>query len=158
MINIRVAAVLLSAVLSGSCTHTPRTTNVAAEYIIIGPGGGFRPPTGTYYLLTGSSLTADTAVSLVAPPSTLKGFTFNFQPPASKYEAVKGALSEVPSELLMNNHAAIGIDKSHVDGGYTVVRARIGGTDYDWKLHDDLGSASGPIKSFAGHLREVFKN
>ncbi len=139
-----------------ACTHKPRTSVVPAEYIVIGPGGGFRPPVGTYYLLSASQLLADTAVNLNFPPASVSGFHFTYTPPISKYYAVKNVLNEVPSELLRANHAEIGIDMQPVDGGYTVIRAKIGGHDYDWKFHDNLGSASTEIKQFMDNVRKVF--
>ncbi|MCD6012486.1 MAG: hypothetical protein K0Q79_2348 [Flavipsychrobacter sp.] len=150
---------LVTLVLAGSfvaCTHKPRTYNVAADYMVIGPGGGFRPPMGTYYYLTGSQLLADTNVNLNFPPANVSGFHFTYTPSISKYDAVKNVLKEVPSELLNANHSEIGIDMQPVDGGYTIIRAKIAGTDYDWKFHDNLGNASDDVKQFMDKVRVVF--
>ncbi len=156
MINIRVAAVLLSAVLSVSCTHSPRTTNVAAEYIIIGPGGGFRPPIGTYYYLSSTQLLADTAVVLYNPPSDITLFKFDSVLPSAKHAAVKDVLTVIPWEILANNHGEFGISTAAVDGGYTVVRTSINGIDYDWKFHDKLDNASVEVKQFMEKVKVIF--
>lgn len=153
----RITSIFLLASCFVACTHKPRSYNVAADHMIIGQGGGFRPPVGTYYLLTGSQLLADTLVNLYFPPTKAAGFNFTYTPPLTKYEAVKNVLKEMPSELLGANHAEFGIDMQPVDGGYTIIRAKIGTTDYDWKFHDNLDNSSSEIRQFMGKIQEVFK-
>lgn len=139
-----------------SCTHNTGGYKVTGDYMIIGPGGGFRPPIATFYLLTGDQLRADTSVIYYDPPADISQFHFDSALPASKHLAVKDVLTNIPSELLGLNHADIGTSNVAADGGYTLVRAKVGGTLYEWKFHDDLTWSSGSIRHFVSDLNVVF--
>jgi hypothetical protein len=140
-----------------SCTHKTSVLSTSADYMIIGPGGGFRPPVGTYYYLSPTQLLADTTVYLPAPPTTLSGFSFNTTMPPAKFTAMGSILNEIPSSVLPLNHTEIGVSRVAVDGGYTVVRAKIGSTIYDWKFHDDQSTSSTEIQTFVTKVQKVFE-
>ncbi len=140
-----------------SCTHKAAGYYVTADYLIIGQGGGFRPPLGTYYYLSNSQLLADTSVNLGNPPSDINQFHFDNIMPLSKYASVKNVLTSIPSEILGLNHKEIGISKVAVDGGYTVVRVSINGVRYDWIFHADQSSSSAEIQQFVEKVNVVFQ-
>ncbi len=140
-----------------SCTHKPGSYNVTANYMVIGPGGGFRPPQGTFYYLTNSQLIADTTVSIYNPPADISLFNFNDTMPSPKHAAVKDILQSIPSEILGLNHKEIGISNVAADGGYTDIRTKINGILYDWKFHDNQSTSSPEIQQFVAKAQVVFK-
>ena len=154
IVNFCLAVLFISGV--SACSHEPTSRKFTGEYMIIGPGGGFRPPVGTYYYLSSTQLLADTAVILYNPPSDISLFKFDSVLPAAKHAAVKDVLTAIPSEILRNNHGEFGISTVAVDGGYTVIRTKVNGIHYDWKFHDKLDNASAEVKQFMGKVKVVF--
>ncbi len=141
-----------------SCTHKSTVLSTSGDYMIIGPGGGFRAsPIGTYYYLSSSQLLADTTVNTITPPATLSGYNFNTTLSAAKLAAMGNLLNEIPSSILPLNHSEIGNSMVAVDGGYTVVQARIGSTLYDWKFHADQSTSSAEIQAFVAKVEKVFE-
>ena len=141
-----------------SCTHKSTVLNTSGDYMIIGPGGGFRSsPIGTYYYLSSSQLLADTTTNIYTPPATLSGFSFNTTMSAAKFTAMGNILNEIPSSVLALNHSEIGISSVAVDGTYTVVRAKIGSNLYDWKFHADQSTSSPEIQAFVAKVEKVFE-
>jgi hypothetical protein len=114
------------------------------------------PPKVTFYYLTPDHLIADTAVGY-SVPTFVNLFNFNDTMTAARHAAVKDILTSIPSELLPLNNKEIGISNVALDGGFTLVRTTIGGNPYEWKFHDDLGSASSEIKQFVTKARSVFQ-
>ncbi len=139
-----------------ACTHEATTLKSSADYMIIGPGGGMRPPIATYYYLSPTQLLADTTVSLGAIPTALSGFSFYTTMPTAKFTAMGNILNEIPASVLLLNHSEIGVSHTAVDGGYTVVMTKIGSTLYDWKFHDDQSTSSTEIQAFVNKVRMVF--
>ncbi len=154
LIKFCIAVLLISGI--SACTHKPISRKFTGEYMIIGPGGGFRPPVGTYYYLSSAQLTADTAVTLYNPPSDISLFKFASVLPSAKHAAVKDILTAIPWEILDNNHGEFGISTAAVDGGYTVIRTKVNGIHYDWKFHDKLDNASAEVKQFMEKVKVVF--
>ncbi len=155
IVNFCLAVLLISGI--SACSHEPTSRKFTGEYMIIGPGGGFRPPVGTYYYLSSTQLLADTAVILHSPPSDISLFKFDSVLPSAKHATVKDVLTGIPSEILRNNHGEFGISTLAVDGGYTVVRTKVNGIHYDWLFHDNMDGTDVDIRQFADKIRVVFK-
>lgn len=127
------------------------------DHMIIYQAGGFAgaayPP---FYLLTGSSLKADTASGLRPLPVVLSKLNFNYQLPDAKFDLVKNLMASIPAELFDNNNKDFGTMPGNDMTG-TVLQAHINGTDYTWSFELDQSSSSPAVVQFYNQLILVFK-
>jgi len=129
-----------------SCT--PKHIDPAADYMIVFSAGGiFGGTHRPYYVLTTSSLIADTTHDRLLPPVTLSGLNLNYVQPQAKFDQVKSLLTAIPAELLANNNKEFGTMPGN-DMYSVAVQAHINGKDYSWGFQLDQTGSSAPVVQF----------
>ena len=131
--------------------------SASGEYLVVGSAGGFisgSQPTH-YFIVSGGQVREDLNVNSGMVPDNINQFNFNTVLPAAKYNAVKGLLSAIPSELLTRNNQDIGAPIP--DMGYIDVRASIKGVSYRWTFEGDQSGTSAAIQQFLDSVQTDFQ-
>lgn len=129
---------------------------VSGDYLVIGWTGGFVGyASHNYYLIANGKVSKDVSTWSTSVPVDISQFVFTGTESTGKYDSIKDLVHNIPSELLSENNADIGL--SWPDAGFTDIRTSIKGINYRWTFEADQSHSSLAIQQFVTNAKVVFQ-